>query len=178
MISPIEILHRVRSFLTSSRSARESAAIKESESAREIATIKQSEIDAIRRVRAMIECELDGTIRFANPVFLKILGYAAEELAGQHHSVLVPTAFRGATEYRELWVKLGRGEFQAGESLYVAKDGREVWLQGYYSPVFGAGGKPLYVVSYNTDVTAQVLFARQLQATIEQTQVAVKAALA
>jgi hypothetical protein len=56
MISPIEILHRVRSFLTSSCSARESAAIKESENAREIATIKQSEIDAIRRVRAMIEC--------------------------------------------------------------------------------------------------------------------------
>jgi methyl-accepting chemotaxis protein len=178
MISPIEILHRVRSFVTSSGSAREIAAIKESESAREIATIKQSEIDAIRRVRAMIECELDGTVRFANPVFLKVLGYAAEELAGQHHSVLVPTAFRSSSEYRELWAKLGRGEFQAGESLYVAKDGREVWLQGYYSPVFGAGGKPLYVVSYNTDVTAQVLFARQLQATIEQTQSAVKAALA
>ncbi len=178
MISPIPILHRVRSLFTSSGSTREIAAIKESESARELASVKQSEIDAIRRVRAMIECELDGTIRFANPVFLKVLGYSAEELTGQHHSVLVPAAFRSSSEYRELWAKLGRGEYQAGESLYVAKDGREVWLQGYYSPVFGAGGKPLHVVSYNTDVTAQVLFARQLQATIADTQVAVKAALA
>jgi len=147
-------------------------------SAQDGVAIKQSEIDAIRRVRAMIEYDLDGTIRFANPNFLKIFGYTLEELAGRHHSVLVMPSSRSSTEYRELWLKLGHGEFQAGESLYLAKDGREVWLQGYYSPVSDASGKPLFVVSYNTDVTAQVLFAKQLQATVEQTQSAVKAALA
>ncbi len=140
--------------------------------------IRQSEIDAVRRVRAVIEYDLDGTIRFANSNFLKIFGYRLEELAGRHHSILVTPSSRSSTEYRELWLKLGRGEFQAGESLYLAKDGGEIWLQGYYTPVCGASGKPSFVVSYNTDVTVQVLFKRQLQTTVEQTQSAVKAALA
>ncbi|HTV95473.1 MAG TPA: methyl-accepting chemotaxis protein [Steroidobacteraceae bacterium] len=126
----------------------------------------------------MIEYELDGRVRFANPNFLKLFGFELEELVGKHHSALVPSSFSASAEYRELWLKLGRGEYQAGESLYLTKDGREIWLQGYCSPVFDAGGRPAYVVSYNTDVTAQVLFAKQLQSTVEQTQAAVKAALA
>ena len=152
--------------------------LREITSARDGVAIRQSEIDAIRRVRAMIEYELDGKIRFANANFLKIFGYALEELVGQHHSVLVPSSFSNTADYRGLWLKLGRGEYHVGESLFLAKGGREVWLQGYYSPVFDAGGRPLYVVSYNTDVTTQVLFAKQLQSTVAQTQGAVKAALA
>jgi methyl-accepting chemotaxis protein len=137
----------------------------------------QSEIAAIRRVRAMIEFELDGTIRMANPNFLKMFDYTLEELKGRHHSMLVSPVYRESAEYRELWQRLGRGEYQAGESLCIGKNGKEVWLQGYYSPTLDANGKPVTVVSYNTDVTAQVLLSQQLQSTVKQTQAAVKAAL-
>jgi methyl-accepting chemotaxis protein len=137
----------------------------------------QSEINAIRRVRAMLEFELDGTIRFANDNFLKLLDYTLEDVAGKHHSMLVSAAYRASAEYQELWAKLGRGEYQAGEYLCISKSGKEVWLQGYYAPMLDAGGKPVSVISYATNVTAQVLMSRQLQATVEQTQSAVKAAL-
>ncbi len=79
--------------------------------------IFQSEIDAIRRVRAMIEFELDGTIRFANPNFLKQLEYQLEDVQGKHHSMLVSAAYRASAEYQDLWAKLARGEYQAGEYL-------------------------------------------------------------
>ncbi len=137
----------------------------------------EGEIAAIRRPRAFIEYEVDGTIRFANDNFLKMLEFKLEELAGKHHSMLVSAAYRESAEDRELWSKIGRGEYQAGEFLYITKSGKEVWLQGYFSPTLDASGKPVRVVSYNTNVTTQVLFARQLQATVEQTQAAVKAAL-
>jgi methyl-accepting chemotaxis protein len=139
--------------------------------------ILQSEINAIRRVRAMIEYELDGTIRFANPNFLKMFEYTEEEIQGKHHSMFLSPALRDTPEYRELWSKLGRGEYQAGEFVFISKSGKEVWWQGYYSPTVDANGKPVTVVTYATNVTAQVILSRQLQATVEQTQAAVKAAL-
>jgi methyl-accepting chemotaxis protein len=137
----------------------------------------ESEIVAIRRVRAMIEFELDGTIRMANSNFLKMFDYTLEEVAGKHHSMLLTAAQREKPEFRDLWQRLGRGEYQAGEFVYVGKHGREVWLQGYFSPTMDANGRPAAVVSYNTDVTAQVRMSQQLQATVLQTQAAVKAAL-
>jgi methyl-accepting chemotaxis protein len=137
----------------------------------------ESEIMAIRRPRAFIEFELDGTIRFANENFLKLLDFALEDIAGKHHSMLISASQRESAEYRELWHKVARGEYQAGEFLYISKSGKEVWVQGYFSPTFDSNSKPALVVSYNTNVTAQVMFARQLQATVEQTQSAVKAAL-
>jgi methyl-accepting chemotaxis protein len=137
----------------------------------------QSEIDAVRIVRAMMELELDGTIRMANPNFLKMFDYTLEELAGKHHSILVSPAFRSSAAYREMWEKIARGEYQAGEFHCVSKSGQEIWLQGYFSPTLDAQGKPVAVVSYNTNVTAQVLMSQQLQSTVQQTQAAVKAAL-
>src|ERR1019366_1388655 len=91
--------------------------------------------------------------------------------------MLVSAAYRESAEYRELWARLGRGEYEAGEHLCIGKNGNEIWLQGYYSPTLDANGKPVTVVSYNTNVTAQVLMSQQLQATVQQTQAAVKAAL-
>jgi methyl-accepting chemotaxis protein len=138
----------------------------------------ESELQAIRRPRAFLELELDGTIRFANENFLKMLEVSLEDIVAKHHSMLVGTAYRESAEYREMWKKVGRGEYQAGEFLYASKSGKEVWMQGYFSPTFDSSGNPVRVVSYNTNVTDKVIFARQLQATVEQTEAAVQAALA
>jgi methyl-accepting chemotaxis protein len=138
----------------------------------------ESERAAIRRVRACIEFEMDGTIRMANENFLRVFEYTAEELQGQHHSVLIPATLGATPEYREFWARLGRGNFEAGEYLCVTRTGKEVWLAGYYSPMLDANGRPTSVISYATNVTAQVLAAQQLRATVQQTQAAVRAALA
>ena len=46
-------------------------------------------VQAIDRVQAMIEFELDGTIVTANKNFLKTLGYELHEIQGKHHSMFV-----------------------------------------------------------------------------------------
>ena len=73
--------------------------------------------------------------------FLKLLDYTLEDVAGKHHSMLVSATYRASAEYQDLWAKLGRGEYQAGEYLCISKSGKEVWLQGYYAPTLDAKGK-------------------------------------
>jgi methyl-accepting chemotaxis protein len=149
----------------------------ELEAEKSVKALQNSEIEAIRRVRAMIEYAPDGSIRYANPNFLQMFEYSLEQIKGRHHSIFVAPAYRQSAEYRELWAKLGSGDFVAGEFLFLTSSGREVYWQGYYSPTRDAHGRIASVVTYATNVTAQVLAARALQATVEQTQAAVRAAL-
>lgn len=82
-------------------------------------------VAAIGRSQAVIEFDLDGTIRTANENFLKAMGYSIEEVRGRHHSMFVDEPLRNAAAYREFWEKLNRGEFHAGEFKRLGKGGRE-----------------------------------------------------
>lgn len=111
------------------------------------------QIVAIRHSQAVVEFELDGTIIDANEIFLETMGYTLGEIQGQRHSMFVDENTRGTAEYREMWQRLNRGEFVAGEFRRVGKGGREVYIQGVYSPIVDKQGKPFKVVKYATDVT-------------------------
>ncbi|HEY4066558.1 MAG TPA: PAS domain-containing protein, partial [Burkholderiaceae bacterium] len=126
------------------------------------------QLQAIDKALAVIEFGLDGKILGANDNFLKTLGYSLAEIKGQHHSMFVDPALRGSPEYRQFWDKLGRGEHDAGQYKRIAKGGRDVWIEASYNPIFDAGGKPVKVVKYATDITSAKLQAAdwsgQLQA--------------
>jgi methyl-accepting chemotaxis protein len=133
----------------------------------------EGQITAIDKAQAVIFFELDGTIRSANENFLRTMGYSMEEIRGKHHSLFVDSEERNSAAYRAFWVKLARGEFDAGQYIRVAKGGRKVWLQASYNPILNAAGKPISVVKYATDITEQIKFASQLRAAVEETQAVV-----
>jgi methyl-accepting chemotaxis protein len=112
---------------------------------------------AIDRAQAVIEFELDGTVITANENFLRIFGYALDEVAGKHHRMLCEPSYAESDAYREFWQKLGRGEYHAAEFKRLAKGGEEVWLQASYNPIFDMDGRPFKVVKFATDVTAAKL---------------------
>jgi methyl-accepting chemotaxis protein len=112
---------------------------------------------AISRSQAVIEFNMDGTIITANENFLATLGYSLEEIRGKHHSLFVEPATRDSAEYREFWARLNRGEFQAAQYKRVGKGGKEVWIQASYNPIFDGKGKPVKVIKFATDITAQKL---------------------
>ena len=132
---------------------------------------------AISKAQAVIEFDLDGGIRTANPNFLAVMGYTLEELQGQHHRMFVSPAERDSPQYRAFWAKLARGEYDAGQYRCVAKGGREVWIQASYNPILDVEGKPFKVVQYATDITAQLRFSEQLRAAVRETQAVVTAAV-
>ena len=112
---------------------------------------------ALDRVQAIIEFELDGTVVSANENFLRLFGYEVNEVIGKHHRMFCDPAYVESDAYAEFWKKLGRGEFYAAEFKRLTKGGREIWLQASYNPVLDKDGKPVRVVKFATDVTASKL---------------------
>jgi methyl-accepting chemotaxis protein len=108
---------------------------------------------AINRVQAVIEFDLQGRVLTANPNFLHSFGYTLEEVVGNHHRMFCDPDYTRSPEYVAFWDRLGRGEFDAGEYRRVAKNGQDVWIQASYNPIFDAAGKPMKVVKFATDVT-------------------------
>jgi methyl-accepting chemotaxis protein len=115
------------------------------------------QLAAIQKSQAVIEFNMDGTIRTANENFLGAMGYALAEIKGQHHAMFVEANEKNSPAYRQFWEALNRGEYQAAEYKRIAKGGREIWIQASYNPIFDLNGKPFKVVKYATDITAQAI---------------------
>ncbi|WP_341911702.1 methyl-accepting chemotaxis protein [Ferrovibrio terrae] len=118
---------------------------------------QQAQYTAINRTQAIIEFTLDGKILDANENFLNAIGYTLAEIKGQHHGMFVPADYRASAEYKAFWTKLGRGEYDAGQYMRLAKGGREIWIQASYNPIFDKRGRPYKVVKFATDITEQKL---------------------
>jgi methyl-accepting chemotaxis protein len=114
-------------------------------------------VEALDRSMARIDFALDGTVVTANENFLRLMGYGLDEVVGRSHSMFVPEDARGTPEYHDFWEHLRAGRFQAGQFRRVAKDGRPVWVQATYSPVFDQRGKPIGVVKFAFDVTEKAI---------------------
>ncbi|TDY35602.1 methyl-accepting chemotaxis sensory transducer with Pas/Pac sensor [Janthinobacterium sp. 75] len=114
----------------------------------------EGKIDAISKAQAVIEFRLDGTILDANDNFLKSVGYTLDEIKGQHHRMFCLPEYARSDEYVQFWHKLGQGQFDAGEYKRLTKDGREIWLNASYNPIFDVEGRPFKVVKFASDVTA------------------------
>ena len=121
------------------------------------ANAKDAMLAALDKSQAVIRFDLDGTIIDANENFLGTVGYQLNEIVGKHHSLFVEPDFARSGEYRKFWDDLRRGEFQAAEYKRLGKGGKEIWIQASYNPIMGSNGKPVQVVKYATDITAQTL---------------------
>ncbi len=119
----------------------------------------KGQVDAINRSQAVIEFQMDGTIITANENFLTAVGYSLDEIKGKHHSIFVDPVVVSSPAYKEFWAKLGRGEFQSGEFRRLAKGEHEIWIQATYNPIIDLKGKPVKVVKYASDITAQKMVA-------------------
>lgn len=122
-----------------------------------------SVLDAINRVQAVIEFQLDGTIVHANQNFLAAVGYTLEEIVGQHHRIFCEPGYAASSEYQQFWQHLGDGEFHSGEFKRRAKGGRDIWIAASYNPVLGPDGKPVKVIKFATDITAQKIAAAEFK---------------
>ncbi|KMW56216.1 Methyl-accepting chemotaxis protein [Candidatus Rhodobacter oscarellae] len=113
--------------------------------------------EAIDRVQAVIEFELDGTILTANENFLATVGYGLDEIQGKHHRMFCDPDYAKSEDYKDFWMTLATGQFFAGEFKRIGKTGEEVWINASYNPIFDADGKPYKVVKFATNITEEKL---------------------
>lgn len=116
----------------------------------------EGKVNALGKSQAVIEFDLNGVILEANNAFLDAMGYRRDEIVGRHHRMFVDPADHDSENYRAFWQKLGQGAYDANVYKRFGKNGREVWIQASYNPIYDLNGKPFKVVKYATDITHRV----------------------
>lgn len=109
-------------------------------------------LQAMSRSQAIVEFDCSGHIIAANENFFRLMGYQADEIIGQHHSILVSAEDAVRPDHKAFWPRLAKGEFDRRQYKRIAKDGSEIWIEGSYNPVFRAG-KVYKIVMFATDIT-------------------------
>ena len=136
--------------------------------ARKAALADAAKLEAIKRSMGVIEFQPDGTIMSANPAFLKLMGYTEGELAGQQHRVFVTPQERVSAEYASFWQELASGKVKSGQFHRLAKNGKSIWLEANYNPVFDLEGRVERVVKFAIDITDKVESARATEIALKQ----------
>jgi diguanylate cyclase (GGDEF)-like protein/PAS domain S-box-containing protein len=101
---------------------------------------------------AVLVTDPQGRIVYANPVFERMTGYAAEELAGRTPAIL-KSGMHEADFYRRLWAALLAGqEFRA---LFAnrRRNGEPYYEDKILRPLFDGEGRVTHFVSFGRDAT-------------------------
>jgi methyl-accepting chemotaxis protein len=115
------------------------------------------ELEALKRTSAVVEFDVHGFVVTANDNFCNSMGYGLSEIVGKHHSEFVEKAYAESQAYRDFWRELREGKSQTARSKRRAKDGRVIWLEASYTPVFNQDGSVRSVLKCATDITASEL---------------------
>lgn len=115
------------------------------------------QVAAIGKSQAVIEFDRTGIVTWANEAFLSAVDYQLSEIVGKHHSIFIPGDFRNSTKYADFWPSLARGEFHSGEFCRLGKNGKELWIQATYNPIFDSHGNVYKVVKFAVDITTRKL---------------------
>jgi len=129
--------------------------------------ISEARFKAIDRSMAVIEFTPDGNVIKANDNFLRTTGYSLAEIQGQHHRMFCEPSHASSAEYRDFWNQLNRGDYASGRYLRLDKQGRKIWLEASYNPVFDDHNKLVSVIKFAADITAQVKQSQDQSSLIE-----------
>ncbi|MBR9790365.1 MAG: PAS domain-containing protein [Gammaproteobacteria bacterium] len=139
--------------------------------------LTSNKLGALNRSQGVVEYRPSGEILTANQNFLTLMGYDERDIEGKQHRMFVASETANSAEYKEMWAKLNRGEYVAGEFLRFNSRGEEVWIQASYNPVVTSNGKVTRVVEYANDITEERLknayFSGQINA-IKQSQAVIE----
>lgn len=113
----------------------------------------QWQLDSINRNVAEIRFRPDGSVIYASNIFLEMLGYKLEEIAGQHHRIFCEKNYANTADYSRFWQKLADGHLQSGLFRRLRKDGNLVLIEATYIPVQNQDGKVIEIIKIGSDVT-------------------------
>ena len=115
---------------------------------------QQAQMTALNKSLAVIEFTPQGEIITANSNFLAAVGYSLPQIKGKHHRIFCTDTFY--QQNPNFWLELGRGELKAGQFDRLDSQGRIIWLEATYNPIFDEQGKVTKVVKFASDITERV----------------------
>lgn len=127
-------------------------------------------LNAIDSSFAYIEFDPQGIVLGINKNFTDSMGYTLEEIKGQHHRKFVDPSYAYSAAYSQFWDELRAGKPQCNTYVHFAKDGRTVYLQAVYAPVFDEMNRVAKIIKIASNVTGEKMKADAIsksQAVIE-----------
>ncbi|MDC8830167.1 methyl-accepting chemotaxis protein [Alteromonas gilva] len=125
---------------------------------------QQQLINSINQHVASIEFSPNGTIINASDEFLSLMGYAKNDIIGEHHRIFCVGDTASSPEYQQFWQQLNTGEKQSRTFKRKKANGDIVWLEATYIPVLDQRGSVRSVFKIAYDVTQKVVEKESLQA--------------
>ncbi len=113
-------------------------------------------IAALMRSSAMIEFSPNAEVICANDNFLSAMGYTLEEIVGKKHAMFCDKEYVSSPEYEQFWHNLNAGDFFSGQVQRINSQGKVVWLEASYNPVYDSNGELIKVVKFATDITKRI----------------------
>lgn len=110
-------------------------------------------IKALDSHQAKVEFGVDGHLLKANDNFSHMLGVDKAELVGKRYDELFVFDPKLAQERGAIWDRLGRGDSILGRFKLLDKEGNTSLLEGTFSPVKDASGRPFRIILLGTDIT-------------------------
>ncbi|HXE37402.1 MAG TPA: cache domain-containing protein, partial [Azonexus sp.] len=98
--------------------------------------------------------DVDGCIRYVNPKFEQVTGYASSEVLGRNSRIL-SSGDKSREEYQELWQTITSGATWQGEFLNRRKDGILFWERASISPIVDEQGQVQHFLAVKEDITAR-----------------------
>jgi len=96
----------------------------------------------------------NGTIVYANDLFVSISGYSKDELIGKNNRI-VKSSHHDDEFFKKMYECIGRGDIWSGDICNKAKDGHEYWVATTIVPFMGESKNPLSYMVMQTDITVQ-----------------------
>lgn len=103
---------------------------------------------------AVVVAGVDANIEYVNPAFVRITGYAAEEVIGRNPRLLA-SGRQSAAFYRAMWDALTNGRPWTAEFVNKRKDGTEYLASSVISPIRDEGGTISGYVAVSRDVSSE-----------------------
>ncbi len=120
---------------------------------KELQLYYKGQIEAINKAQAVIEFDTSGIVLNANENFLKAVDYSLEEIQGKHHSIFCEEDFANSKEYDKFWEDLRDGKYKQGQFKRLGKDGKMIYLQATYNPIYGNDGEVIKIIKFAHDIT-------------------------
>jgi PAS domain S-box-containing protein len=110
---------------------------------------------------SVVITDINGDIKYVNPKFTEVTGYAFDEVIGKNPRVL-KSGDQPAEVYTALWKTISSGNEWFGEFLNKRKDGTLFWENASISPVKNEDGKVTHFIAVKEDITEKKKYIEEL----------------
>ena len=98
-------------------------------------------VKALEANLAIIRFDLDRRVAYVNDIFANSMSYTKNEMYGMYHKDLCFPAFVNSSDYEKFWRNLLRGKSVQDKIERMDSNGKKVWLEATFMPVFSEDGR-------------------------------------